>query len=88
MMDSANPLKGWDLAEILQTHVGTAVNDLYGKLFVHVRSALVSFKRRLSRTGAHFELYNLNVVELPDVLAPNTFARIEVQSPSSYEGDS
>lgn len=78
MMDSADPLSGWDFADILRTQVGTAVKDLYGKLFVHVRSALASFKHRLSTTGVQFELHNLNATELPRFLAPTSFARIEV----------
>lgn len=81
MMDDAEPLSGWDLAEVLQTSTGTAINDLYGKLFVHVRSVLISFKRRLSSSGARFELYNSNATELPQIFAPNTFARIEVRHP-------
>jgi hypothetical protein len=78
MMDSADPLCGWDIAEILQTSTGNAVNDLYGKFFAHVRSALVLFKKRLSNTGAVFELHNLNATELPKTFPKTTFARIEV----------
>lgn len=79
MLNGTEPLSGWDFAEVLSTKSGTAINDLYGRLFVHVRSALLSFKHRLSSAGANFELYNLNATELPQTLAPTTFARIEVR---------
>ncbi|KAK4899413.1 hypothetical protein LTR27_003146 [Elasticomyces elasticus] len=34
MMDSADPLNGWDWREVLKTDSGLATNDLYGKLTV------------------------------------------------------
>lgn len=78
MMDSAEPLGGWDFAEVLETNIGNAAYDLYGKLFVHVGSLLLSFKHRVSTTGVNFVVYNLNATELPKALTPTTFARIEV----------
>lgn len=81
MSDTADPLGGWNFVEILQTSAGLAGNDLYGKLFVHVRSTLLSFKHRLLEEGVKLELHNLNATELPQTLTPATFARIEVRSP-------
>lgn len=78
MMDSADPLGGWDFAEVLEADTGNAAYDLYGKLFVHVSSFLLSFKRRLSKTGASFEMHKLNATELPKTLGSTRFARIEV----------
>jgi hypothetical protein len=78
MLDVADPLSGWEMAEVLQTSAGNATNDLYGKLYVHIHSLLHTFKQRLASVGAKFELYNLNARDLPRFLAPNTFARIEV----------
>jgi hypothetical protein len=78
MMDSADPLGGWEFAEVLSTDNGNAAYDIHGKLFVHVTSLLRSFKQRLLNTGAKFEIYNLNATELPGTLAPTKFARIEV----------
>ena len=78
MMDSADPLGGWDFAEVLEADTGNAAHDLYGKLFVHVSSLLLSFKRRLSNTVASFEMYNLNATELPETLGSTRFALIEV----------
>jgi hypothetical protein len=85
MMDSAEPLCGWDIAETLPTNTGNAANDLYGKLFVHLRSALWSFRTRLSEAGVNFELYNLDATELPKTLAGTAFARIEVWSGACIE---
>jgi hypothetical protein len=68
MLDSAEPLAGWDFAELLATNIGNAANDLYVKLFVHVGSLLLSFKRRLSNTRASFEMHNLNATELSKTL--------------------
>lgn len=81
MMDNADPLAGWDFAEVLETSVGNAAFDICGKLIVHVRSLLLSFKHRLSTTGVIMELHNLNATELPRTLSATTFARIEVCSP-------
>lgn len=86
MMDSADPLGGWDFAEVLEADTGNAAYDLYGKLFVRISSLLLSFKRRLSSTGANFEMYNLNATELPKTLGSARFARIEVCHSSLCKG--
>ena len=78
MMDEAEPLSGWDFAEILKVKAGMASNDLYGKLYVHISSALRAFTNRLNTVGATLELHNANARDLPQILKPNTFARIEV----------
>ena len=79
MMDDVEPLEGWNFPEVLETKHSSAANDIYGKLFMHLSSALSSFKHRLSDFGANFELRNLDAAELPRVLTPGSFARIEVQ---------
>lgn len=86
MLDAAEPIDGWDFAELLETNIGNAAHDLYGKLYVHVGSLLLSFKDRLSTTGVNFLIHNMNATELHKNLAPNTFARIEVrfQATSRY----
>lgn len=81
MLDDADPLAGWSGAQVPQTDVGRAVNDIYGKLFVHVRSRLLSFLQRLRNTGTNFEVYNLNAINLPVALGSTKFARIDVCSP-------
>jgi hypothetical protein len=80
MMDSADPLDGWDLRDILQnsstTSSGSATNDIYGRLFYQLRDLLSSF--------------NVDVNDLPEQLqlqprlghgeSNPQFARIEVSN--------
>lgn len=81
MLDDADPLAGWSGAQVSQTDVGRAVNDIYGKLFVYVRSRLLSLLQRLRNTGTNFEVYNLNAINLPTALGSTKFARIDVCNP-------
>jgi hypothetical protein len=80
MMDNVEPHEGWNFGEVSETKHSSATNDMYGKLFKHIGSILSSFKHRLSDVGANFELRNLDAAELPRVLTPGSFARIEVHS--------
>ena len=78
MNELSDPTMGWDFSTVLGTDAGQAVYDIYGKLYVHIYSVLGKFKRRLSDIGARFELHNIDLLSLPDVYAPATFDRIEV----------
>ena len=78
MNDLADPTMGWDFYEVLDTEAGKAVHDLCGKLYAHIYMVLGKFKRCLSDTSVQFELHNVNLLRLPDVYAPATFDRIEV----------
>ncbi|KAM0712890.1 hypothetical protein Q7P35_000340 [Cladosporium inversicolor] len=80
IMDDVEPLEGWNFAEVLETKHSSAANDVYGKLFIHIGSVLSSFNHRLSKFGANFELRNLDAAELPRVLNPGSFARIETSN--------
>lgn len=82
MRDLADPISGWNFADILNTDSGHATNDLYGKLYTHIHSTICLFKDRLTRTGAAFELFNTNAACLRNVLSqsPPSFARIDVSS--------
>lgn len=84
-MDDVEPLEGWNFAEVLETKHSSAANDVYGKLFIHIGSVLSSFNHRLSKFGANFELRNLDAAELPRVLNPGSFARIEVQFVTTHQ---
>ena len=81
MLDDADPLAGWFGSEVSKTDAGRATNDIYGKLFVHVRSLLLTFVQRLRNTGAEFGIHNLNATNLPEALGTTRFARIEVCDP-------
>ena len=77
MNELADPTMGWSFPEVLNTDAGSAIHDIYGKLYAHVGSVLSKFKQRLSDTGARFELHNTDLIDLKDVYAPATFDRIE-----------
>lgn len=78
MMDSANPLEGWPAKEVLSTCVGPAQNDSYGRLYYYIRDLISMLHRSLSNCTCKLQLFNLDAIELPDVLAGLTFDRIEV----------
>lgn len=78
MMDSADPLDGWDWREVLKTSSGLATNDLYGKLVVYLRRLFFDFHNVLQSHVLTFSLFNTNAGSLPHHLPKNNFARIEV----------
>ncbi|KIW22047.1 hypothetical protein, variant [Cladophialophora immunda] len=78
MMDSADPFDGWDLRSVLQRSYGSATNDMYGKLFNHLRDLLSSFARQAASRKMAFELFNADVNDLPRQLGSRQFARIGV----------
>lgn len=80
MKDSADPLDGWNLSEVLKVQCGPASNDSYGKLFYFLTSLFSRFYHRLSVLEASFELLNLDAKNLRDHLPDGTFSRIEVHT--------
>lgn len=76
--EESEPYNGWYMADILKVRNSGAVNDVYGKLFRMLEVLLVDVKHRLVANGAAFEMHNMDTAQLPNVLAPSTFARIEV----------
>ncbi|KAK0308345.1 hypothetical protein LTR01_004972 [Friedmanniomyces endolithicus] len=80
MMDSADPLDGWDWREVLKTSSGLATNDLYGKLVVYLRRLFFDFHNVLQSHVLTFSLFNTNAGSLPHHLPKNNFARIEVSN--------
>lgn len=79
MTDSADPLDGWYSKDVAETSHGPATADLYGKLFFHIRSTLRSFLARLSDSPVTFQIFQVDVAELPRHLEPGSFGRIEVR---------
>ena len=77
-MDSADPFDGWDLSHILRSSRGSAANDMYGKLFNHLRDLLSSFATQAASRNIAIELINVDVNDLPSQLGDRQFARIEV----------
>jgi hypothetical protein len=86
MMDSADPLDGWNLSHILQTSYGPAINDVYGRFFIYLRDLLSSFIRQMMSRRIAFELVNVDANDLPRQLGSRQFARIEVMSERTWWG--
>lgn len=85
MMDSADPLDGWDLRHVLDNFQGSAANDIYGKLFNLLKDLLTSFARQVASRKMVFELFNTDVNDLPAQLHSRRFARIEVIIAEIYQ---
>lgn len=77
MDDKADPLAGWSPLEVHHT-VPTASHDAYGKLFIYLREVMRKFLRRLATGKSNFELYNVDVRELPQHLIKERYDKIEV----------
>ncbi len=77
MDDTADPSNGWPVLEVQQTS-WIAPRDWYGKLYVHIHGVMKRFLCRLQESRIRFDLYNVDVRELPQHLERNKFSRIEV----------
>lgn len=87
MKDSADPLDGWSLPEILKQNARPASNDVYGKLYRHLPELLQSFHRSLSARPFSFRLLHMDASDLADHLRGEPgFDRIEVkhQNPAAH----
>jgi len=66
--DSADPLNGWPIHEVLET-AKPARNDLYGTLYFDLRDIFGRFCDKLSRLKTiSFHLIQVNVLQLPATL--------------------
>jgi hypothetical protein len=88
MTDSADPLEGWPLVEVLKK-ASTAKNDIYGSLFLYINEVLLKFCNRTTSLNVSFSLYHVNATELPSILSQsgmdkNSFDRIEVSCLLSF----
>lgn len=84
MMDSADPLDGWQLAEILQGSYG-AKDDLYGQFYMLVKNHLMRFCEKLSALEMDINLFQVDAEHLSshihEVRGSKTFYdRIEVRT--------
>jgi hypothetical protein len=83
MKDSADPLDGWSLPEILKQNAGPASNDVYGKLHRHLSELLRSFHRNLSARPSAFHFLHVDANDLADYFREEPgFDRIEVKNAS------
>jgi len=77
MYDKADPSDGWLPLDVQQAS-SAAQRDWYGKLFIYLHSVFHRFLDRLGTIRVSFDLYNVNVNELPQHLESDKYSRIEV----------
>lgn len=90
MRDSADPIDGWTLSDVLGES-GGAKNDVYGLLHLHVRRLLEKFCEKLFILKLDICLYQNDARDLPNQLKGELrfYDRIEVMlSPSNFGHDS
>lgn len=82
MMDSADPLEGWTIKDVVRL-APLAKNDIYGSLFNYLREILLQFCNQVSRLKVHFHLFQVDALDLPGIMRQrgmgrSYFDRIEV----------
>ncbi|KAF2714991.1 hypothetical protein K504DRAFT_395900 [Pleomassaria siparia CBS 279.74] len=79
MDDKADPLAGWCIRDVNKMS-SRATLDLYGNLFAYLRDELGKFLDRLVSVKIDFQLYCLDVRDLPPHLDHKAYNRIEVSN--------
>ncbi|KAH8593394.1 hypothetical protein B0O99DRAFT_515819 [Bisporella sp. PMI_857] len=64
MMDSADPLEGWPVKDVIQ-NAPSAKNDIYGSLYIYLQDVLVRFCEQVSRMKVCFHLFQVDALQLP-----------------------
>ena len=87
MLDSADPLEGWPIEEIIEK-APPAKNDIYGSLFFYLQDVLGLFCRRLGKLKVSIQLFQVDARKLPSIIQRDEsdqclFDRIEVGVPKS-----
>ena len=82
MKDSADPLEGWPINEIMQK-APPAKNDIYGSLFFYIQDVLWQFCHQIGKLKVSIQLHHADALELPGIIQRNkmgqkSFDRIEV----------
>ena len=82
MLDSADPLEGWPIEEIIQK-APAAKNDIYGSLFFYLQDVLGLFCHRIGRLKVSIQLFQVDARQLPSIVGREgmnqcSFDRIEV----------
>ena len=71
-----SPLGGWNRGKVTDVHAGPAINDLYGKLYCHVKALLREFRTCLMTLNCNIRMSAKNATKL--VPRSTKFDRIEV----------
>ena len=85
MLDSADPLEGWPIDEIIQK-APPAKNDIYGSLFFYLQDLLWRFCHHIGRLKVSIQLFQVDARKLPSIveqyeMGQRSFDRIEVRFP-------
>ncbi|KKA28146.1 hypothetical protein TD95_000989 [Thielaviopsis punctulata] len=76
---TADPLQGWDMLDILKTkNIGGATNDIYGRMFFHVRDMLADFHSRVANKV--IEIHHASAEDLKWHVQPFKFDRIDTNT--------
>ncbi|KAL9041133.1 MAG: hypothetical protein Q9214_004213 [Letrouitia sp. 1 TL-2023] len=84
MLDSADPLEGWPINEVLKK-APTAKNDLYGSLYFYLQDTLWQFCRQTGHLKVSIQLSQVDALRLPGILEQHiighcSFDRIELSN--------
>lgn len=90
MLDSADPLEGWPIDEIIEK-APPAKNDMYGSLFFYLQDTLGLFCRRMGGLKVSIQLFQVDARKLPSIINRDgmdqcSFDRIEVGVPKLVSG--
>lgn len=77
MDDKADPSAGWQVTDVGKSPWPVKW-DWYGKLYKHIFDVLKDFMDSLQGNAISFDLYNVDVEELPKHLQAAKYCRIEV----------
>ncbi|RYP39103.1 hypothetical protein DL766_000559 [Monosporascus sp. MC13-8B] len=80
MMDDADPTSGWSMKSFLESGVGPAKNDVYGKLYHYLKHLFADFHGRLRSMPVTFDLLHVDARLLPGALVGQHFDRIDVSN--------
>lgn len=80
MSDFADPHAGWHVSDVLKTghRCGIPKSDTYGALAAHILHVLKRFCSQVRTRKMMFQLYCLDARELPTIIHPSKFDRIEL----------
>lgn len=68
MPDSASPLGGWKLSEVMESSY-EAKEDIHGLLYFHLKHIILKFCEKLTSFRVHVSLFNMKPEHMPNGVA-------------------
>jgi len=83
MTDSADPMQGWPIDEVIQK-APPAKNDIHGSLFFYLQDVLWRFCHQIGSLKVDIQLFQVDALKLPSIVEQHrmgqcSFDRIEVE---------